>query len=219
MLTYKQRITCKRIHECSRTSCLNLLHHAHALDCCILKIHFQRMFNISCTIFTNKNLWVFFANDLLLFIRPFFPWRVTTDNIKAISQPEHLQELQHWVEEMIALGQLLDNIKATLTISPLQLQFVGLLVTHFCQVILQTLNLRCTLFLLCIKVDSSLFRQEQIFLSSFACIRETNFRRSLFHVHIQDTLNIIPIILSCRKVCKVFVLPEEKSTPIVHHRL
>ena len=177
------------------------------------------MFNISCTIFTNKNLWVFFANDLLLFIRPFFPWWVTTDNIKAISQPEHLQELQHWVEEMIALGQLLDNIKATLTISPLQLQFVGLLVTHFCQVILQTLNLRCTLFLLCIKVDSSLFRQEQIFLACFASIRETHFRGSRFYLHIENALNIIPILLSCRKIGKVLVFPKEERTPVVHHHL
>ena len=120
---------------------------------------------------------------------------------------------------MIALGQLIDNIKATLTVNTLQWQLVGLLITHFCDVIFQRLNFGCTYFLLSIKVDSSLFRQEQIFLSSFACIRETNFRRSLFHVHIQDTLNIIPILLSCRKIGKVLVFPKEERTPVVHHRL
>ena len=34
----------------------------------------------------------------------FQPGRITTDNIKATSQPEYFDELQHRVEEVVAAG-------------------------------------------------------------------------------------------------------------------
>ena len=51
-------------------------------------------------------------NDALLVKLQLDPWWVTTDDVEAVTEPEHLDELEHRVEEMVAVGKLLDILEA-----------------------------------------------------------------------------------------------------------
>ena len=53
-----------------------------------------------------------FRNDTLFSKFQFQPRRITTDNIKSISEPKYFEEFQHRMEEMIAFCQLVHNLEA-----------------------------------------------------------------------------------------------------------
>ena len=211
-MTHQQRIVAVCIHKCRTACCINFFRTIKCLSSRnLLKHLITHLTGIGSRHLTNSHLRIFLRENTLFIKLKFYPWRITTNNIKSIPQPENLNKLQHWVEEMVTLGKAVGYLQAQRILlgkqRHLSMRVCKNLFLGLCH------NLR---FIFC---HFAIFRhilRYHIRASTFQSL--TGFGVELRVINIKQSLYVAPELLASRQVVSIVILPKPQRTPIVHRK-
>ena len=154
---------------------------------------------------------VAFAQYSLIVKLKLQPRRITANNVKTITKPEHFNKLQHRVEEVIATRQTLGYLEAFGFFIGKERSLRGGAFQH----LLLTLSHNLSLFFRHALTSVFEFR----FFAHHVCSRHSTLGVTVKFViaYIKQVLNFAPILLTSRKCGSILIFPKPKGTPIVHH--